>query len=514
MAAKTCAHFEGMPFELIEDVLSYLDDYKDLRNAMCASRRVRDIFEATSPRLLARIARNIIEPEALQMALAAFYCNTDRLPCPPDQTLGTEDDHAKNGYPLYEFPFELSFPTQQLEITKFFHFCKTVNSVGEILISKFRAYNSHMLHRREDYSPFVPKTRADDPQRCHLGNRSPGDSLATLTTEERGRFQRKLCQYEFFARTLKHDQRLSHDLALNQAISSTWRERLLNALGVVESFQLFTIQDWVIKDYNRWERELQVSFAYKIVEANRNFGISLGLASPDADPITDIPPIVTDDVFRAEEVGNTIPHLFKYQQRHRREFLSMLQSFGLRFYKEVLEATPAKRNKLILRAHKMLDMRRHDRCRFIFSHHIPLNRMNQISQLEQEWADRVEREQVEFPNTYLKAYAKMTQGYRQSRIGSYGWYLSRTGWWFWDDQHLSRLDFKDHHILGEGMTPNSKSEHILNVVHASRQETNVHFTALQVIMARRKGGYALPQSDWEDILAEYKIEDTGLRDIL
>ncbi|KAI0970987.1 hypothetical protein F4678DRAFT_462122 [Xylaria arbuscula] len=513
MAPKISPCFEDLPVELVECVLRHLDDYKYLINAMCASRLVHGIFQATSLRLLARIARNTIEPEALQMALAAFYCNTDRLPYPPNECHSTSY-YVKNGYPLYQFPFELSFPTQQPEITKFFYFCKMVNSVGDILISNYQDQNSKMLRQRSDFAPFDDiATGAEDPQRCHLGKDLPDYPLATLTTEERGRFQRKLYQYEFVVKAMRQDRSSSHDMARIQSISPTWRARLLHGLGVVERFQLFTIEDWVIHSYHGWELGLHKSFADEIAQASRKLEESRGLCNADTDSITNIPLINTEEVFTEEEVGNTIPYLCRYGQNHRREFISMLQSFGLKLYKEMSKATTAKRNELILSAHKMFDMRRRNRCRFDFSHHDTLRRMNPISQQSQlEWTDRVEKEQVKFPNTYLQNYAKMIQPYPQLMIGSYGAYLVRTGWWFWDDQHLSRLNFKYHHALDEVMTPASKIKLLQNFIYVDGYVANIHGLGIEV--DRRKEGRVLLQSDWQDILSKYKMEGTGYQDVL
>ncbi|KAI0427972.1 hypothetical protein F5Y09DRAFT_349940 [Xylaria sp. FL1042] len=475
MATDERPCLENLCFELVEGILSHVDDYKDMLNAMCSSRLVHSVFKASSRKLLSQVVHNIVEPEARQMALVAFYCDKDRLPLYKS---------PENNSPLLQFPFELPFPTEELEIVEFFYFCKMVQSVAERLISKSQAYNADMLQQNDTVSPLTPKDLQHKTERPQLGNSSPALSLASLTAGSRGRFQARLYQYEFLIRAMKYNEHGHPEADYNP---SRWRAWFLNKLDIVEIIQLSTIYAWLDNDYRAWEFDFHTSVVEEVAEADR-ISSSQGISTV---PI----PIETFPLrYLFCQPGEPIGGV---------GFLGMLHSFGLKLYKELGEATSAKRNELIHRAHNMLDFTGPHVDRFL-DHFL-------VYCFKRQWNFEVLAE-LQLPNTYLEKYSKMLQTFRSwPGVSPPRDYLIKTGWWLWDDADLSRMHFEQHPIFHEPICKERMKRIVFDTIRHSPGLRSPQKSAGAMIST---GKYLLPRSVWEEFFAKYGFKGTGYRDLL
>ncbi|KAI0809471.1 hypothetical protein GGR55DRAFT_696302 [Xylaria sp. FL0064] len=148
--AKRGTCLEDLWFELVEAILSELDDYEDLISVIRASRLVHSVFTASSTKLLTRIAQNSIAPGGLQPALRWFYCNRDNLPT---------DVHVQElGECVCEAGLlrELRFPTEQAEIAEFFYREKRGRAFAETLISTVRYLCPELVRLHERLEGSIP----------------------------------------------------------------------------------------------------------------------------------------------------------------------------------------------------------------------------------------------------------------------------------------------------------------------------------------------------------------------
>ncbi|KAJ3561745.1 hypothetical protein NPX13_g8827 [Xylaria arbuscula] len=238
---KSGGIFESLPFELVMNTLEYLDDYKDLLNTMCASRAVNAVFEATPRMLLLQIARNIFEPEALQMALVAFYSTTDRLPFLRND-LPDPAQLAAIGRAEFQFPFELSFPKQESDIIDFFHFGRKIRAIADTMIAECHVAIKKELATNTGSSPSKPAAL---------------ESPVPLSVEERAGVEKRLYQYEFLATTLNFDEEGN---LKPESSSFHWRAWFLESIGSLEFIQLSSIEDWFLRDFRPWELEFHKAF--------------------------------------------------------------------------------------------------------------------------------------------------------------------------------------------------------------------------------------------------------------
>ncbi|KAI0518341.1 hypothetical protein F5B22DRAFT_645106 [Xylaria bambusicola] len=475
--------FNSLPFEILCEVLCHFDEYKDLLNAMCASRFVYTVFRDAPLKLLSQVALNKVHPEALQMALAAFYCTTNRLP----YVENSHPDQGKlkqKGFPAFRFPFKLPFPKQQSDITAFFHFSKLIQSVAEILVAKCHAYHNEQLSLRHLQVP---------------------SSHIPLSVKERGDLEKKLYQYEFIARTLS----LNEDGTVNSdGVPFRWRTWLLKSLGVVEYQQLLTIEKWVLADLRSWELEFHTTFVHHISKIAESSKVT---RSTSLDPTHNTPgtqePLV--DVQMAIATGQllaTMPYLGRmtYSQAAREHciFVSVLQTYGLKLYKVMVESSSATRHDLMIRCHKMVErMSRRATAPYAFVGYFPLVMSNHPYIQFWEWANDMQDQRVGFPNAFT---AEMIQRSRQGMITLRGLetYAIRTGWWFWDDAHMSSMHFDEHcSIFG--------SRKVIVDYHELCGRDNLEPVMTGDLMVNSVD-YTLPQTAWEEIVAKYQMDPSEL----
>ncbi|TGJ85205.1 hypothetical protein E0Z10_g3539 [Xylaria hypoxylon] len=433
---KSNASFDDLPFELVVEALSYLDDYKDLIKhvrpssyplIICASRLAYSVFRAVPHKLQTQITLNNVEPEALQMALAVFYCTTGREASIP-YTPWPGDEPKLQGYPPFEFSFELPFPTQRSEIAKFFFLSKVIQFGAERIVSKSLVHTDRVLGRKESSS---------------VG------SVASLTKEVRGRLEKKLYQYELAATALNHDEHgiygdTTYDFTVFTSSPHRWLAGLLlEGVGSVEFQQLLTVEDLIFDDCWTFERDFHVSFGRDIVEAAKK--VKASSLDPSYDPLGAeevATPIDIQHVCRRE--GHQYCCAYKWTW-----FLATLQTFGLKWYKEMQEASPAKRKTLMFHAHK-----RHRSMQVvpIFRRYRPLGESTEPGYGRDYLRhSKIKLEQVDFPNTYVDKYFETVDRFYPSitPYNSYGDSLLRTGWWLWNDTHLSKIDFGRYQLTDE-----------------------------------------------------------------
>ncbi|KAK5636345.1 hypothetical protein RRF57_012057 [Xylaria bambusicola] len=484
---KPTTSLESLPCEMLWEVLSHLNEYKDLLNAMCASRSAYTVFSATPLKLLSQVALNTVDPEALQMALAAFYCTTNRLPY-VENVRPNQGNLKEKGFPEFRFPFKLPFPKQQSDITAFFHLRKTIRFVAKKLVAKCHAYHNLQLAARDLQMPSL-----------HI----------PLSVKEKRDLEKKLYQYEFIARTLSYNE----DGAVNSdSVPFRWRTWLLKSLGIVEYQQLLTIEKWVLADYRSWELEFHDTFVTHISRVSKRSKAtrSTSLGPTHKTTGTHEPLIDVRMAIATGQLSATMPYLCRttYAQaagEHCR-FLSVLQTYGLKLYKVMMESSSAKRHDLMIRCHKLVE--RTSRCAtapFAFIGHFPLVMSNHPYFHFWEWASRMRDQRVGFTNAYT---AEMIERSCQGMITLQGLetYAIRTGWWFWDDAHLSTMHFDEHcSMFGSRM--------LFNEVIADYYE-QCSRDVLEPIMTRsltvNSVDYTVPQTAWEKIVAKYQMDPAEL----
>ncbi|KAI0535872.1 hypothetical protein GGR58DRAFT_528984 [Xylaria digitata] len=498
------ASFDDLPFELVEEALSYLDDYKDLINIMCASRLAYSVFKAVPQRLQTRIALNIVEPKALQMALAAFYCVSGSEACIPyisvpkiaHRRLKREPPNC----PPFEFPFQFPFPTQQSEIARFLFLYKLIKSVAERLVSKSRASNTRVPNWYKVLS---------------------ADSVDCLTAEERGGLEKKLFQYQLVATALNHDSHRAYnnlrryDLALFTSSPHRWlADFLLENIGSLEFQQLLTVESLILDDYWTWERKFQTSFIDEILEATQKAkAFSLDPSGDSSQKVNCNMKLHMINIRLAlaiEDVANPVDRLDYiyegyYQSTRAYEwdcFLATLQTFGLKWYEEMWAAPIAKQNKLMLHAHKTHENIR----RFPDIGRISTLRNSNI----QGWgvSSRYyppESEQIRYPDTHIERYLKKAANrLRELRksVRSGGW-LFRTRRWPWDDAHLLRMNLKHHCVFGRRTSHEELNNAYYDAAspYVAKHETNPP-TAIDLVGERDE----LPISVWMNIIGKYQMD--------
>ncbi|GAW14993.1 hypothetical protein ANO14919_044010 [Xylariales sp. No.14919] len=512
---------------------------------ICASRLAYAVFRAGSRRIQTQITRNTVEPEALQMALAVFYCTTGRE-APIPYTSYPEGEPELEGYPPFQFPFQLPFPTQPSEIARFFFLCKTVQFVAERLTSKSLAYSRQVLNPEANprvnsgvKSGVRPSAKSATSQwvrhtvrhavkpRVERDNVLLAGVVASLTTEERIRLEKKLYQYELVTTALNHGghRRYLEDREHNftSFISSPRRwlaDMLLEGVGVVESQQLVTVEALILDDYWILERDFQISFADEIVKAAEKAKATF--LNPPCDPASHkvncndfkSPMINARQALAAEDVATTFNFsILSHQESWDVEigsewdfFTATLQTFGLKWYKRLLEASPTERKKLLLHAH-----RRHQSIRSVHTYCPvwPLCAMALKGWKLSIREYRVESEQVKYPNAYIEKYFAAVEradpGFYSIRRSSS--FLFQTGLWLWDGANLSRMDFERvfrKYTRYEDLKKKWADEYEVSTFRGER-ETNPP-TAIDLVGERDE----LPLSVWRDIIDKYQMEGAGV----
>ncbi|KAI1427591.1 hypothetical protein F5Y12DRAFT_737389 [Xylaria sp. FL1777] len=439
------------------------------------------------------------------MALVAFYCTTDRLPFIAN---GHPDlaELAKEGFPLFQFPFELPFPSQQLDITGFFHFCKMIQFVADILVRKSVAHDKDIGHKCNKLS--LPNLiRLDDNERLCPGDGSPPNTFASLTTKMRGIFAKKLYQYEFLAKAMGYNE---DETIESDNIHLRWQSWLIKSIGVVEYQQIYAIEAWVMEDYGAWEFGFQTSFVDEIAEASRIAKLCSRANGGVEPPSVDVKRALTD-----EKVEITLTYLCNVSSFRKPDFLRMLQSFGLRLYKDLWIATPTKRNRLILSAHKI-----HESMRMAYGVPRAFNSYRTLLPMDDErmycWENHIDAERVKLPSTYMERYSKRPRETGR-HIDDGIIFLAKTGWWFWDDAHLSRMDVAYHPFFNPNLKwkkkPNLLTLLIKNNPIEEISDDHPYRLASDTIMTHAES-YTLPQRVWEDIIAKYQIDPSSHRALL
>ncbi|KAF2969421.1 hypothetical protein GQX73_g4146 [Xylaria multiplex] len=485
------ASFDDLPFELVDEALSYLNDYKDLI------------------KLQTQITFNIIEPEALQMALVAFYCvaGGESIPYISLRNSATKRKRELPDCPPFQFPFQLPFPTQQSEIARFFYLCKSIKSVAERLVSKSRAFNALVPTKYKVLS---------------------SDSVDCLTPEERGRLEKQLFQYELLATALNHEphraynNRRRRDLGLFKSSSHRWlADFLLGGMGSREFQQFLAVESSILDDYWFWEEQFQTSFIDEIIEATEKAKASSLDASGDSSQKANYNMkfymINIKQALAVEDVGNPVDRLdyiheghYQYTRAYEWDcFLATLQTFGLKWYEEMWRAPPARRNQLLLHAHKM-----HGNIRRLSD--VERNSTLRNSNIKgwgtssRYYAPEIER--IRTPEKhigkYLKKVADRFREIKQS-LRSGDWPF-RTTRWPWDEAHLV-MNFKRHCVFDRMASDRRPHNSYCDLAGAfvAKRETNPP-TAIDLVSDRDE----LPISVWMDIMDKYQMNGTRWIDVI
>ncbi|KAI3320622.1 hypothetical protein HD806DRAFT_524644 [Xylariaceae sp. AK1471] len=473
---------EAMPVEIVEHVLGHLDDYKDLLNAMRASRLLYSVFKGAKVRIQTQVTLNRVEPGVLDTVLAVFYCRRDT------HQLNEHLQKHLDGTATF------SFPSRPSEIGKLYSLYKTVQYVGEKLVAKSLLYNSRKLEK---------------------GDIVPVGFGVSLTTSERVSLEKTLLRYELIALAIGYAEDYASEPLTRVPVPARLQHKLFTSLEPVEFQQLVTVDAWILSDYQEWEQDFQHSFIDEIVAASEKVKASSPL--PSSNPTRKINSGTKPSMINARlALGNadlaaTIPYLCQKQRwEHGRweadRLLARLQSNGLSYYKNMCESEPAVRHKVMLEAHKRLEYMESDFLGCGIRYYAL--RVGKVPYL---WWDHMKFDDlcpVPFPNTFVEHYV-MTLDRLDHMHEEVRNFLLQTGWWFWGDARLNEMAFTSHPVFREGRSDKDQKKALEGWARVSRTLRRAEPKMPKVLLGE---DVELPLAAWKEIILKYQQPGTELPD--
>ncbi|KAI8625868.1 hypothetical protein F5Y19DRAFT_479205 [Xylariaceae sp. FL1651] len=485
-ASANAVSIEVLPAEVITEVLSHLDDYTDLINTICTSKHMYWVFKGAPVMIQTRVTLNGIEPEALNIALAAFLCpEKDILPAEYKGPVPADEGGLREAIrpymlrhveqyldPTHKFPF----PTVPSDIAKFYNLCKTTKFIIKRLVSRSLHYNKMALSRTDLFPP--------------------GTGVA-LTQQEKAALETALYRYDFMARVFGLAGGADFGL-----VPRRWVRRIFADLDPIEMQQLITVDNWILYDYRIWERLFEDRFIEEVLEAGEPLKARRASSTSTPAPTSNHSPVVNArKAFLQEAAETAMPHLcgpprWSNERWASDRFAAALQSHGLPLYKAMCSASPMNRHAMFNYCHQAFEDTPNDFLGWgILDYH------KHISKPPSSWFKHMDEKKM-FPNTFVEEYILILRRHKIDMLGEDLFYLLLTGWWFWGDDRLENMSFENHQIFAELETHQSLEKGLKKFAADSKAIRN---TAPKMPRDRISRHAELPFNAWLDIVNKYGI---------
>ncbi|KAI5923752.1 hypothetical protein F4810DRAFT_719963 [Camillea tinctor] len=486
------ATFEDMPLELRLDILQILDDHVDVYNAVEAGFILLDAFRQFQKTILTQVARNGIEREAMNEAVAAALCpRSTNMPWDWEGMRSKQRQRYQLEVKKHVDRYvegDLDFPVELQGLMALNRLSHVVNK----LVTRFAkvSWEHNISH--------LP--RIDRPD---FENEQP----PPLTRRERAILQRALFRYELFARSVGLAGGQYPHLPLQQ------EDELFECFEGHEMQQILTVYNWILEDYREMINQFEANFVQEVKQAaqarkNRAWK-GLALTCSLGPSIPSLPTAwLAGTPSRAIHTGgadtittNALPYFSPASlrqgpaatgpnsERHTNEaFAASLQSFGLTLYARLCDASPAQRHRIITTSYT--DVVRADRRWFAepYSRYCAGD-LDPIAQLRNAYNDLVRRsldeltetgpsprpangtdasfhapdgptlerararardalrDELGLPNAALPEYLQMVARHPFDVRDEAACYLRNTGWWMWGDARLAKMGFRRHGLF-------------------------------------------------------------------